>query len=818
MGQSKRDACRALRRPEISPPRLKDESMPKNDAPCLVHAAYGDASPAGLPISTGVPFRRGVLKKLPTLTAISPTGEERPAAGRVLAKWDDGSIRWLLVSFGARVAGPHEIKWSSAKPAAGVTVRDHKGQWTIETDRIKLVLSETGTGPIAHLECDGHVYLDDPSQLRLVVDDASSLHETARTIRIIEHTALRARIRIEGTHRRASGGRHLSYRLDIEVWNGWPTVRMDYHFFNLEPGADFRPVGRIAIDSNWKLGAATQRHFQQKNYGVFYVSRHVFNPDPVAIVANNVRGTSYVEDAAMLLDDVTYPFYLHAPLVDTSDWLGVGDGEHAVYFTMADFTITKPNRISSAGSGLSAELWPESAGTLDLQQGRSKRQTVLFSFIKQAGKGDKKTEKVSNAPRQAPTGVAAALAAPWHEERACVDPAWLAHCQEFDQHVVLPVGKHVRIESNMASLMQLDMPHSKFDVGDTDSHYAASYSGSGEHLVHPREDAPRISRDWPGAGPTQTYLDCHEPVWTNNEYDVIHAFANEVMRTGKHSLIHTLRLTARHNIEVDFLHYSDHRWLHRATPAHSARHTTTGAYPSHFWTQGLLEYYCLTGDIDALEVAEALGDKTIENFSEPELREVLWGFNREVGWSILALVHLYDITRDKRFKPLLDEIVDYLVAFDRDAYTGAVNLSSGNDRQSLNRQVFGGFFGYQSMLDAVDVYVTATGREDVNQWLIKFCDDLTVACLEAAREGALPDTRFGQLLAIGYERTGDEKYLAFINLLLDQLYWNAQGVRGGASVKPVASIYRGFTRMLGHAMRHGLLDAYEFPSLRKLQQ
>lgn len=793
--------------------------MPTTETPCLIHAAYGDSSDAGLPISTGVPFRQGVLKKLPTLVAISPSGEKRPAAGRVLAKWGDGSIRWLLVSFGARQAGAHELQWSNTKPATGgVTVRNRKSQWQIETDRLKLTLSEGGSGPVAHLECDGHVYLDDPAQLRLCADDASSMHEPARTIRVIEHTPLRARIRIEGAHHRASGGRHLSYRLDIEVWNGWPTVRMDYQFFNLEPGADSREVGRIALDARWHLDGQTQRHFLQKNYGVFYVSRHVFNPDPVAIVADMHRGAPYAEDPAMLLDDVEYPFYLHAPLVDTYDWLGVGDEKHAVYVQMPDFNITKPNRIASHDNELSAELWPTSAGALDLPQGRSKRQTVMWSFTKQKPKSAKSTEKLSNAPRQAPTGVAAALGALWHEERACTDPAWFARCEEFDQDVVLPVGKHVRIESNMASLMQLDMPHSKFDVGDTDSHYAASYSGSGEHLVHPRADAPHISRDWPGAGPTQTYLDCHEPVWTNNEYDVIHAFANEVMRTGKHNLITTLRLTARHNIEVDFLHYSDHRWLHRATPAHSARHTTTGAYPSHFWTQGLLEYYCLTGDIDALEVAEALGDKTIENFTEPELREVLWGFNREVGWSILTLVHLWDITRDDRFRPLLDEIVDYLVAFDRDKYTGAVNLSSGNDRQSLNRQIFGGFFGYQSMFDAVDVYVTATGREEVNQWLIKFCEDLTQACLEAAREGSLPDTRFGLLLSIGYERTGDETYLSYISLLLDQLYWNAQGVRGGASVKPVASIYRGYTRMLGHAMRHGLLDAYEFPSLRKLQK
>ena len=110
-----------------------------------------------------------------------------------------------------------------------------------------------------------------------------------------------------------------------------------------------------------------------------------------------------------------------------------------------------------------------------------------------------------------------------------------------------------------------------------------------------------------------------------------------------------LRWAVRHNIDIDFVSYSDHRWHHRATPAHSAHHNTTGAYPSHFWTQGLLQYYLLTGDRDALEVATALGDKTIENFHHPELRKIQWGFNREIGWGLLALVALVEITGEKRF-------------------------------------------------------------------------------------------------------------------------------------------------------------------------
>ena len=551
--------------------------MPDAIPACVIDVAYGDPYPSGLPVSIGVPLEPGALSDVGPLTVTAPDGEHRRAGGRVLASWPDGSVRWLLLSFGARMAGPHSFNVAAAAskastgsnpgPSGLVEVSTSNSRWTIASDRMKVELDQTGPGPLSLLACDGHIYLDDPAKLQFSVDDASSLHEPQRTIRVIEDTPIRARLRVEGAHHRAAGERHLSYRLDVEVWAGSPTVRLDYQFFNLEPGADTQQIQRIALTADWRLDPETHRHFLQKNYGLFYVSRHVFNPDPVALVADLSRHDAHVEDPAMLLDDVDYPFYLHAPLVDTQSWLGTGDGQHAVYLQMHDFTRTKPNRIAGAGPSMSAEFWPHTAGPLDLPQGWSKRQTLVFAFFgpdqqqTQAG-----TAKLSNAPHQAPTGAAAVLAAPCHEERATVAPAWIAHCCEFEQALVLPVGQHIRIESNIADLVRLDMPETKFDVGDTESHYAGGYAATNDNLVRPLPGAPTIPRRWPSAAPTQTYVDLHEPVWTNNEYDVIHAFANELMRTGRHELMSTLRFTARHNIEVDFLHYNDHQWIRSARP------------------------------------------------------------------------------------------------------------------------------------------------------------------------------------------------------------------------------------------------------------
>lgn len=76
---------------------------------CEIDVAYGAPSPAGLPVSLGVPFPKGSLADPAPLAVTSPSGEIRPAAFRDLVRHRDGSVRWALVSFGAREAGRHRL-------------------------------------------------------------------------------------------------------------------------------------------------------------------------------------------------------------------------------------------------------------------------------------------------------------------------------------------------------------------------------------------------------------------------------------------------------------------------------------------------------------------------------------------------------------------------------------------------------------------------------------------------------------------------------------------------------------------------------------
>jgi hypothetical protein len=759
-----------------------------------------DAAPDGLPILHGVPWPAGAMPPDTPIAVRTPGGELRPATLQSLVTWPDGSVRWGLVAFAATTTGYHTIECADAgTPAHPVTCADNGDTLVIDNGAVTVNLSRSGTGPIHSLRANGHDYLNAPDQFRLAVDDASTLHENERKITVLASSSLRVRVRIEGAHYTEAGTERLNYRLDVELWAGWPTLRLDYQFMHVEPGCKTIPIDRVGIDWDWQLHGDTQRHFLQWSYGLYFVQREVRNPQRVAFVANDDRIFTQIESPEMLLDDVDYPDYLRPPLVQTDDWLGVTDGSRSIYVRQHDFSEMRPSRLASDGNAMSLDAWPATAPQLALPQGRTRRQIVTIAFAESA------TCEVDWIRR--------ALLAPLCNGRCYVSPEWLRACGEFDQDRLLCPGSHTRFEKYLHRLLDLEMPLNMFDLGDTpDAGYQGSYIGSGS--VARRPDMPNVPVTYTSSTrtgervPPWSHPEFFETVWANNEYDAIFAFASEIMRRGRYDLWPVLERLARHNIEVDFLHYHDERWLHRATPAHSADHTTTGAYPSHFWTQGLLAYYCMSGDVDAMEVACALGDKIIETNADPELSELHLGFNREIGWPVLALSYLDAYTGEARFRKQLEDLVDFLVAFDRGHSPGTVILSCVNPLDPFHRQLVGAFFGYASMVEGIDHYVRRTDNTAVRQWLVTFMGELLDALREAHHAGeALGSAQMHMLgMAIGYELTGEADYLdvGMVSLqeLLDSEYWS----QPSSELKFMTMVYRGLPRFLYHAITNGLTD------------
>jgi hypothetical protein len=306
-----------------------------------------------------------------------------------------------------------------------------------------------------------------------------------------------------------------------------------------------------------------------------------------------------------------------------------------------------------------------------------------------------------------------------------------------------------------------------------------------------------------------------EPIWANNEYDVIWCIGGEAMRAGRSDLLTPLRWFARHAIEVDFVHYSDDPWQHHGSPTHSANHNLSSAYPSHIWTQGLIEYHCLTGDLDAREVAVKLGHTIIRNLEHETRGQDFWGFNREIGWAMLALVQLYEFLPPDERRPFGDyagRIADYLAGYDLEGQREAVKLSSVDPMDDIYHQIAGAFFGYASMAEAVDRYARLTGRDDLHAWLGGLLARVRDASVNLARRGRLLEPTRRMVphgMAIGYEITGNRRFLEVGLACLEMFMGTIGWVVPTREVKETAMVYRSLTRFARHARAEGLLDRFE---------
>ena len=205
-----------------------------------------------------------------------------------------------------------------------------------------------------------------------------------------------------------------------------------------------------------------------------------------------------------------------------------------------------------------------------------------------------------------------------------------------------------------------------------------------------------------------------------------------------------------------------------------------------------------------LEVAVALGDKIIEDLTVPEFRESFWSFTRELGWPTLALAHLADITGEARFSSQLEEILRY--AMDQDV--------SGE----LGRIIAHGLLVWSCVFEGADLYQRRTGGRELGVWLEGFLQRVREGLEQIHRQGIPNSPMAAMVMAIGYERTGDLRFLYTgmldVDDLMDSPYW----LYPPNETKPMAIVYRGLIRFLHHAHRAGLLDRLEYPELTMLRQ
>lgn len=772
-----------------------------------------------------LPLKRGEYWKAPDVELTDSSGAHFPAQAEELTRWPDGSLRMIHLCVAAR-GGDYRTNLADGdglQSPPKLQVQAHGDTVEVENGNLRALLG--GPALIRSVKCGGQEYFDD-SALNIEVEDGQGRTFTARKFHEVKAEvetcgSLRAVVALHG--KCSDGGTNfLDFRIRFEFLAGVEGFSLSYCFFNRERGVDFFDVNAISLSLQMAHVAQPEYSVCQINHGIFGDAHIATTRQALHIAVDDSRVRPHVENFEALGDGTDYPFYLENGKTDVQNWAALSDGARCIVVEMDDFHLLRPKNLLLEDGMARFGIWPREAGVLDLQQGRSREVTVRVAVT------------LAGAPQS--HGDAAARIAQLRDVwRAQLPHEVYAAAQFFDQSRVLSFdpNKHPRFEGWLDKMASgLHSVARFFDLGDsTDSGYRSTYTPLGRQRRVRGEDggARWFSSGYGHPALAMNDLEDFEPVWVNNEYDVLFAIGTEYLRTGDLTLLQKLKWFARHTIEVDFLHHSDHKWLHRAQPAHSARHTTTGAYPSHFWTQGLAQYYMLTGDPDALEIIIALADKTIENLDDPILSQRTSGLNREVGWGVLSLVCAYEASGDQLYDDYARRILDGIIA------------------EGLPHDLPNFSFGHTSMLLAARQFLQVhEGEGDeyfdvVRSWFLSWVD-LAIECSrEAPRTKNDKTVKFGAYdytvraaarggmwaqsarrgifeshslaldsLAYAHEISGDLKYIVAGLRSLEVLLESPRFQSPTAEGKPFAMSHRTWINFLQGAAKTDLLEQWEY--------
>lgn len=204
---------------------------------------HGGVGSVGWPVTGGVPFAHGELTDPTRLQLLDSNGVPMRLQSDPLARWEDGSIRWLLVNFFADVAAQQTVRYTLRTGARG-RLSEGPGAarllWEQTADGLKI-----DTGPLRAVvgrQLLRHVsvrngsdkwvdLIDEPGEMWVTVDGKRQGHylvsrEPGAEVLVEEEGPSRLCVRISGRHRDESGQRYSPFVLRVHAYAGKPYLRV----------------------------------------------------------------------------------------------------------------------------------------------------------------------------------------------------------------------------------------------------------------------------------------------------------------------------------------------------------------------------------------------------------------------------------------------------------------------------------------------------------------------------------------------------------------------------------------------------------------
>jgi len=672
-----------------------------------------------MPVWTGVPLPRSAVKDAESLRLLDARGRAVPAQFDVQARWADGSIKWVLVSFAAagRAGRRGSGAWSQLgytlvsdasiappRPARPVSVRQEPSAVTITTGPLKILIDAESFRGIsrAWLDINGNGKFEDaelisaPSQAGgiVAVDAAGKVYSSARgRVRRVELERAGPVHAVVAVHGELSADRPgkplLNYAMRIHAFAGSSLVRVVLTIHNP------RACDRSGVGSRWVLGLPGSVFVESLQYvqpvrldeGLRRVTMspepgRIFDriplTGPMCLYQDSSGGENWFHRTHVDKDNViplSFRGYrvsyrgreIHRGL-RARPWVDVADVRWAVSLAAPAFWENFPKALAVEADGtIRLGLWPEQfKGLHEIQAGEQKTHEFWVYF--------RHRRRTRRQPRLMP--LARELMPPclnrpivWASAEAyaradVLDPIVPANRRLFPKYEAL-MAAPVRDRENLFTHRERADEYGWRNFGDT---WAANESTKTSGPYHGLRVVSHYNNEYDlGFGMLQQAL---------RYADADPELARSWWRLGIEALWHEADIDIYHTRADRRPIYNGGTYTHTAHGVEAGRSTHRGSprdelwgrldWPwgrgscpesGHFRNRGILTAYLLTGDRHLLDAANDARDLIVYKVSNDQFAQIDWP-NRDTGNNIQILLDAYLLTGERKYLQLCDKCAE----------------------------------------------------------------------------------------------------------------------------------------------------------------
>ncbi len=681
-------------------------------------------------MSVAVPFRQGQLTDESSVRVLDGK-KSLPVQCKTTARYADGSVKYLFVRFQGDLPG------NEARDFALCTENTENADEDVNADEnTNIIKVDNGDAPKLQVQTLDKGFRVENGDLSFTVQndsrwllenyfDGRNLYQKTQfegpylTLRneekilpvcgmrfetwsVAEQGPLCVILKARGTHK-AEKGREIGFEVWLTAWAGKPWIEISYRLINTSPQE--LAIGTLGFYYNAQNDTGVTEPEYCTGYST-YKTKFTFGRGEET-VTETVTANRLLFENNEQFGEVMYGAFF----ADRRDSRG------GICATVYQAQQNYPKAVRAGREGMAVMLVPEGEDRIVMQPGMSRTQRFLLHFHGP----EESVEELNNRSLiyQMP-------------DRPVLSP------QVFKEAGVMPdIFPEIKNRDTEIMLCRRADSHNRgfgmLNWGDSiDKNYTNQGRGGGK------------------------------AVWTNNEYDYVHACALMYARTGVRRFLDYCLVSASHWMDVDVCHYSDDPLRLGAQIEHTKGHVIEGkVVPSHQWVEGLLDYYHFTGDERGLECAIGIGENVLRLLETPTFAKAGEMSARETGWALRTLTALYVETGEEKWLEKGQWIVGHFRQWEEE-YGHWFSPYTDN---TLIRVPFMISVAVGSLMR----YYRVRPGEELRAMILRAIDDMVENCvldtglfyykelpgLQKNIDNPLPL----EAMAIGYELTGDKKYL-----------------------------------------------------------